>query len=62
MVASVVMSFSRMVVCLENKAGSLSKEWYLMHSVKCISVLITLGPFNSIGAEKDEKLERTMSA
>ncbi len=61
-VASVVMSFSRIIMCLEDRAGSLKNEWYLIHSVNAISVPITFGTFNSTGEKKDEKLESIVSA
>ncbi len=42
MVASVVTTFSSIVVCLEDRTRSIKKEWYLVHSVTNISVPITL--------------------
>jgi hypothetical protein len=53
-VINVVISFSRTIMCLEDMARSLRKEWYLMHSVSAISVQVTLGPCNSTWAEEDE--------
>jgi hypothetical protein len=37
-------------------------QWYIMHSVNAISIPIELGPFDSIGAEEDEKLMKTIYA
>ncbi len=62
MVAGVVMSFSRTIVCLEDRAGFLKKEWYLIHLVSAISVPIAFGAFNSTGGKEDEKLESIMFA
>jgi hypothetical protein len=41
-VASVIMTFSSIVVCLEDRIRSIKKEWYLVHSVTNICVPITL--------------------
>ncbi len=51
MVASVVKTFSRIVVCLEDMTRFIRKEWYLIHLMTDISVLIAMGPFYSTGAE-----------
>jgi hypothetical protein len=48
-------------VCLEDRIRFIRKEWYPMHSVTDISITITMGSFNSIRAEEDEKLKRTMA-
>ncbi len=62
MVVSALMSFSKTIICLEDKTRSFRKECYLIHSVSAISVPIALGIFNSTRVEEDEKLERIMSA
>ncbi len=45
MVASVVKTFSSTIVCLEDRTGSIKKEWYFMHLMTNISVPIALVPF-----------------
>ncbi len=54
MVASVVMSFSRIILCLKDRARSLRKEWYIIHSVNAISIPIELGPL----IQQEQKMMR----
>jgi len=60
-VASAVMSFSKIVVCLEDEAESFKREWYFMFSVSTNLSQWHWGPFDSTGLEENEKLKRNLS-